>query len=97
VELVYVIDGMDAIDACYHFAGIVGLNPHEFTLRELWKMACGKIKQRRFEMFELSRLVWCPEDLDVSRYLLFGLMQSTGVGEPIEQKCDELDLLGGEQ
>lgn len=90
------IDGLGAIDACYHFAGIIGISPQELTLKELWMMACGKIKQRRFEMLELSRLVWCPEDLDVSRYLLFGQMQSTGVGEPIEQKCDELDLLGEE-
>lgn len=89
----YVIDGLGAVDACYHFAGITGHDPHNFTLRELWQMAEGRIKQRRFEMFDLSRLVWCPEDLDISRYLLFGVMQSTGVGEPIEQKGEDLDKL----
>jgi hypothetical protein len=84
---------MDAIDACYHFAGVSGFDPDRFTLRQLWQMAEGKIKQRRFEMLELSRLVWCPENLDVSRYLLFGMMTTTDIGEPIEQKCDEATLL----
>lgn len=77
---------MQPIDACLAFAGITGHDPHNFTLRELWQMTEGRAKAKRFEMFELSRLVW-TENLDAGRYLLFGHFASTDVGEPIPQKA----------
>lgn len=85
--MVWVIDGMNAIDACYAFAGITGFDPERFTLRELWQMAEAKAKQRRFELLDAARLPY-TENLDLGRYLLFGHFVTTDVGEPIPQKTD---------
>lgn len=81
------IDGLSPIDACLSFAGVTGQDPHNFTLRELWQMAEGKAKQKRFELLDAARLPY-TENLDVGRYLLFGHFVTTDVGEPIPQKTD---------
>ena len=68
----------------YHFAGIVGMQPSGLTLRKLWQMAVGRIKQRRFEMVELAKLAWSMDQIDIEEYLCFGIMESTGAGGPVQ-------------
>ena len=85
---------MHAIDACLAFAGITGHDPHNFTLRELWQMAEGKAKAKRFELLDAARLP-NTENLDIGRYLLFGHFVTTDVGEPIPQKVGD-QIVNGE-
>lgn len=73
---------MDAVDASYHYAGIVGVQPHGMTFRQLWKMAVGRIQNRRVELFEQARLVWGLGDVDLRQYLCYGTWESTGAGGP---------------
>lgn len=75
---------MDAIDACYYFAGVVGMPPERRTLRQLWRLAAGRIKQRRFEMLEQAILVWSAGDIDAEKYLHFGQLVQTGKGGPVK-------------
>ena len=69
---------MDAIEAGYHFAGIVGISPRKFTLNQLWRMANGAVKQRRQECLELASLVWSLGSIDYEAYLHFGQMVEPG-------------------
>lgn len=84
VDVVYKIDGLDGADACYHFAGIVGVSPDDRTLRELEKMAWGRYAQRRREMIEQSQLIWNLDGIDIERYVCFGQIESTGKGGPVQ-------------
>lgn len=81
-DLVYVIDGMNGVEAAYCYAGMVGMLPDGITLRRLWKLAAGKIRHRRSEMFELAQLVWGFGDIDVQKYLCYGIWEPTGAGGP---------------
>lgn len=87
-RIVYVIDGLNGVDACYHFAGIVGISPDGRTLRELEKMSWGRYSQRRREMFEQTQLIWNLDGIDVERYLYFGQLESTGKGGPVQLTPD---------
>lgn len=75
---------MKAVEACYHFAGIAGADPHRLTLRQLWRMAVGRIHQTRQEMFEQSILIWGLDGVDAERYLQFGDLYQTGKGGPVK-------------
>ncbi len=77
---------MGGIEAAYSFAGVVGIKPHGMTLDQLWRMACGRIRQRRFEMVEQAMLVWIADDIDLEIYQLFGVMEATGKGGPVQVK-----------
>jgi len=83
-DCVFVIDGMDAIEAGLHFAGVVGIDPRGKTLNLLWRMANGKIKNRRKEILELANLVWALGEIDFEAYLLYGEMSNTGRGGPVK-------------
>ena len=80
----FVIDGMDGIEAGYHFAGIVGISPRKLTLNQLWRMAEGAIKNRRREVLELASLVWSLGSIDYEAYLHYGQMSETGSGGPVQ-------------
>lgn len=75
---------MNAIDASYHFAGVCGLSPKGWTLRQLWAMANGRIGNRRRENLELASLVWSLGEIDWESYLLYGEMTETGRGGPVQ-------------
>jgi len=75
---------MDCIEACYRFAGITGFSPHEYTLRELFAMACGKAFQKRVELLQLVNLVWSIDQVDKEQFLLCGSLASTGKGGPVQ-------------
>jgi hypothetical protein len=79
-----VIDGMDGIEAGYHFAGVVGISPRKHTLSQLWRLANGAIKQRRREVLELASLVWSLGSIDWESYIHFGEMVETGSGGPVQ-------------
>lgn len=80
----FIIDGMDSIEAGYHFAGIVGISPRKLTLNQLWRMANGAVKQRRREVLELATLVWSLGSVDYEAYLHFGELVETGSGGPVQ-------------
>ncbi len=76
------IDGMDGVEACWHFAGILGFEPQRKTLRTLWRLATGRSTQRRIEMVEQAMLVLSLGDMDIERYILFGeIFTDVGGGE----------------
>lgn len=82
-----VIDGFDGLEACYHFAGIVGVSPERMTLRELWRMAVSREKHARSAIIELASLVgsiFSGEDIDLETYHKFGRFERTGAGGPVE-------------
>lgn len=75
---------MSAIEAGYHFAGIAGVNPRGFTLRQLWMMATGAERGHRKRNLELATLVWSLSEIDWQNYLLYGVMTQTGRGGPVQ-------------
>lgn len=75
---------MDGIEAAYHFAGVLGMSPAGQTLRSLWRMACGRLKQKRNETVELAVMVWAMGDYDIESYLAFGSLDETGRGKPVK-------------
>lgn len=74
---------MEAVDACYHFAGIVGLDGLKQTLNQYFRLASGRIRQRRFEMVELATLVWSFSDIDIEHYVNYGAMESLNIKGPV--------------
>lgn len=87
---------MDAIEAGFHFAGIVGVSPRKLTLRQLWMMANGKISSGRRENLELANLVWGLSEIDWEAYLLYGQMSETGKGGPVQLKPELQDKIDAE-
>jgi hypothetical protein len=85
---VFIIDGMNGIEAGYHFAGAVGVGPRGYTLRQLWMMAEGAAKMARRKTLELATLVWSLGDVDVEDFLHFGHMNTTGKGGPVQLTPD---------
>lgn len=77
------IDDMDGIEAAYEFAGIVGIRPHGMTLRQLWRMACGKMRQARIESLQLICLAFNKE-LDTHKFLETGQMVESDIGKPLK-------------
>jgi hypothetical protein len=75
---------MDGIEAGYHFAGIVGISPKKWTLRQLWMMANGFQRNRRRENLEVASLVWGLGSIDWQDYLLYGQMTETGAGGAVQ-------------
>lgn len=73
---------MDGIDASYEYAGIVGIQPHGLTLRQLWRMACGAMKQRRLDALQLVCLAF-NDGMDVRKFLLTGQLTESNVGKPL--------------
>ena len=83
-DCVFIIDGMDGIEAGYHFAGAVGISPRGFTLRQLWRMFEGAAKTARRTALELSTLVWSLGSIDCEDFLHYGQMTETGKGGPVQ-------------
>lgn len=77
------IDDLDGVDAAYEFAGVVGLSPIGLTLRQLWRMANGRAKQRRIESLHLICLAF-NESLDAAKFLATGQFTESCVGKPLE-------------
>ena len=75
---------MDGIEAAYHFAGVLGMSPTGHTLRQLWRMTCGRLKQKRNEIVELAVMVWAMGDYDIESYLAFGSLDETGRGKALK-------------
>jgi len=63
---------MDAIDACYYYAGMIGVLPNKTTLRRLWQMADARIRQTRYESVQLASLVWGMSNLDIDAFIHYG-------------------------
>ncbi len=78
------IDGMDGCEACYCYAGEVGVSPKGLTLRRLFAMADARSRKRRGEMLEQAMLVWALNDYDPIQYVEHGRMQQGTIGKPIE-------------
>lgn len=87
---------MDAIEAGYEFAGLLGISPRGLTLNQLWRMAHGLEKQRRRSNLELANLVWGLAELDWTEYLLYGRMASTGKGGPVQVKPEVQEKIDAE-
>lgn len=87
---------MDAIEAGYEFAGILGISPRGLTLNQLWRMANGIRKDRRRENLELANLVWGLSEIDWTEYLLYGRMTSTGKGGPVQVKPEVQERIDAE-
>lgn len=79
----FIIDGMDPVEACYEFAGMTGLHPKGLTLRELWMMADGRARQRRLESYHLIALAF-QDGIDVQRFVETGQIAESCVGKPLE-------------
>lgn len=73
---------MDGVDACYEYAGIVGVKPHGLTLRQLWRMASGAMKQRRLDALHIVCLAF-NNSLDTQKFLEYGSVEETNVGKPL--------------
>lgn len=84
----FVIDGLDAVEACYTFAGTIGVSPDGLTLRQLWRMVDGRNRQRRAELIEQSQLIWAMDQIDVEAYLEFGAFEASGKGGPVQVSPD---------
>ena len=84
----FIIDGMDGIEAGFHFAGIVGISPRRHTLRQLWRMAEGVIKNGRRQALELATMVWSIGSIDAADYLHYGIVTETGRGGPVQLEPD---------
>lgn len=78
-----VVDGLNGIDACYHFAGVVGIKPNGITLRNILVMANGRMKQSRIEAVQLAGLVWGIGSIDIDKFIHFGIAEQTGAGGPV--------------
>jgi len=85
---VYIIDGLNGVEACYYYAGVIGINAAGITLRRLWMMACGRIRQQRIAMTEQAYLVWAMGDIDIESYTFFGQLTLTGVGGQMQVSPD---------
>jgi len=79
-----VIDGMNAVDACYYFAGVVGISPERWTLKRLWQMANARIEQARRESVQLAGLVWGMGAMDIEAFIHFGEWVSFDKNRPVE-------------
>lgn len=86
--IVTMIDGMDAVEACYAFAGIVGIRPHGLTLCQLWKMANGKLKAMRYHQLGQASMVWGLGNADPIVYAEYGQMTDSKVGKPLEHDAE---------
>lgn len=75
---------MDAIEAGYHFAGVCGIAPVGYTLRQLWMLADGKLGAQRQSNLDVAYLVWGMAEIDIESYLQYGEMSETGKGGPVE-------------
>jgi hypothetical protein len=82
-HLVYVIDDADGAEACYRYAGIVGVSARKHTLRQLWMMAEGVLRQRRIDHVQLACIA-LSHGVDVERYLETGVIGESSVGKPLE-------------
>lgn len=87
-DCVFIIDGMDATEAGLNFAGILGIEPKGKSLDILWRMAEGRVKNRRREQLELASLVWAIGDISWDDYLRFGEMSETGTGGKVKLDPD---------
>lgn len=87
---------MDAIEAGYEYAGIVGISPRGLTLDQLWRMASGTQKNRRRENLELANLVWGLAEIDWQDYLLYGRMNASGLGGPVQVKPEVQERIDAE-
>jgi hypothetical protein len=81
---VFVIDGMNAVEAGYYYAGVVGISPRGLTLQQLWKMAEVVVMAGRRKTLELATLVWSMGSIDVDDYLHYGVLSETGNGGPVQ-------------
>jgi len=77
------------VDAAYEFAGMIGIPPHGLTLRQLWRMANGRAKQKRIESLQLIMLAF-NDSLDASKFIETGQLLESCVGKPLELS-DELE------
>jgi hypothetical protein len=77
------------VDAAYEFAGMIGIRPHGLTLRQLWRMANGRAKQKRIESLQLIMLAF-NDSLDASKFIQTGQLLESCVGKPLELS-DELE------
>lgn len=80
---------MDGIEAAYEYAGIVGIRPHGLTLRQLWRMATGAMKQKRVESLQLICLAF-NDSVDTEKFLELGIITESCVGKPLVLS-DELE------
>lgn len=80
----FVIDGMDAVEACYFFAGVTGHDPERYSLRDLWMMSNGYSSQRRIEMLQFSSVLFGTEHLDLERFIRYGIVGESGKGGPVQ-------------
>jgi hypothetical protein len=87
-DLVFVVDGMDAITASYHFAGVTSHSPKEFGLDELWMMANGYSYQRRAEILQMTNVLWGGDKMDLEKFLKHGIVNETGKGGPVQLSPD---------
>jgi hypothetical protein len=87
---------MDAIEAGYYFAGVLGISPRKWTLRQLWMMADGRVKASRRNNLELSSLVWGLSSIDWEDYLHYGQMTETGSGGPVQLKPELQEKIDAE-
>jgi hypothetical protein len=53
------------------------------TLKQLWKMANGKAKQKRLESVHLICLAF-NDGMDTQRFLETGIVSQSNVGKPLE-------------
>jgi hypothetical protein len=87
---------MNGIEAGYHFAGICGVSPKGWTLRQLWMMANGKVSAGRRQNLELANLVWGLSEIDWEVYLLYGEMAESGKGGPVQVKPELQEKIDAE-
>jgi hypothetical protein len=73
---------MDGVDAAYEYAGIVGIRPHGLTLRQLWRMAIGEIRQRRWDAWSAMQIQY-NDDMDHQKFLETGSLVESCVGKPL--------------
>ena len=82
------IDDMPAIEACYAFAGVVGVHPRGLTLCQLWKMANGKIRALRYHQVGQATMVWGGGEIDPILYAEYGKADAASKGKPLEYSAE---------
>jgi len=84
-----VIDGVDALTASWHYAGLLGLWPVGMSLRRLCLMAEGKSRASRQQSLELSQLVWGLSQIDLLKFIVHGEITDHGIGEEVTMTAEQ--------
>ena len=68
------IDGRDAVDAWYYYAGVTGIYDVTVSLADIWKMGVARARSLREHAVSQAMLVWSLAETDIDLFLRTGAM-----------------------